>query len=108
MKTKFKKVLATLGLSTLLLGGSMIATAPASAGDGTLVTNVSYSNGPVDFQTKWGNTTNLYPGQSGWNLTYVLVRQGQCVKVGYKGTYCSSRGTMWVSLDYQSWVQRTR
>lgn len=76
---KIKKVLATIAVSAMLLVGSVVAAAPASA-----ASNYVMVQGTKQIcMTRPGYTWCLNPGQSGYNFDMVRVPAGKCVSVGW-------------------------
>jgi hypothetical protein len=94
-----RRVIALFAILFMLLAGGLVAqqvnATPAHAA-GQLWNVSSGGHYTIEVQTKWGNVVTLRPGWSALNIDYVIVRQGQCIYISYKGTYCPARGSVWV------------
>lgn len=109
--SRIRKALYSMLLVVLMVSSVMVAAAPAHAA--YRIYNNSGSVGPVEVTCTiggWPGTCRVYPGQTfaGYTST-VVVRQGQCVHVEYRGTFCPARGSISVSVpNYSHVVYRSR
>lgn len=108
MMKLFKRWLTATMLVLALVGGSMIAAAPAHA-IGYFTNASGGGHYTIEVQSDYGQVLSLRPGQGARNIAYVIVRQGQCVYVQYRGTSCPARGSVWVWLGQDAgYAVRTR
>lgn len=112
LNTRWQKTLAILAALLMIVGfAGIVAVNQAQKAEAVWMFTNSSSGGHnyIDVRSDYGHTVTLWPGQSARNISHVYVRQGQCIRIQNRGTVCSTRGTIWVSLGGDAqWGIRTR
>jgi hypothetical protein len=104
MKRWMKKVLVAIGLSALLVGGTMVAAAPAQAGGFTQLCN-HHSQYGGSFGISY-NGVNYAPLPSGcvWGVTHIRVQPWTCVYISAHGRgYCANSNAWWVATYWNGY-----